>query len=163
MTLSIGMLAACSHEIPNPDQLELHRSAAQTLVLRNSGDGALIVQPQVEGLAPLTVPNGGAAQIRFEVLSVVQIKILEGSTRFRVVKGTGRNIVDDTDPVGYLKQSDIDASLRIGAVDALPSEWRFSLSECPQGGWEKRPAPIREHVIDIANPLLPGVPSRICP
>ena len=162
-TLVITALAACAHEIPNPDQLELHRSAPQTLVLQNGGDRPLVVQPQTVGKAPLTVPQGGTARIGFEVLSVVHIELSKGGTRFRVVDGTSRNIIDRTDPAGYLKQTGSDATLRIGATDALPDEWRFALSGCPRGGWEGRPAPARDHAIDLANPPLPGVPSRICP
>ena len=164
MAFAAVALAACHHSVvPNYDQLELHRSSAQALVLLNGGDSPLLVQPQGDGDGPLTIPAGGTVRIGFEVLSVIEIEVPEGGTRFQTVEGTARNIVENTAPAGYLSQTDIDATLRVGEADALPEKRRFALAGCPGGGWEAGPAGGRDHSFDLAVPPLPGIPWRLCP
>ena len=163
LALVFTALSACNGVVSNVDQLVLHNSKPQTLVLQNGGDRPLLVQAQTGVGPPLPVAAGGSVSIKFEVLSVIQIAVPEGGTRFRVIDGTSRNIVEATNPSGYLRQTGGDAILRIGPAGAPADEHRLSLKNCPNGGWEKGPAPGHERTIDIARPPLPGVPSRICP
>ena len=162
---ALALLAGCGTTIPPVDELEHFRSKTQTLVLENRGNETLLIVSQSGNRDPLRVPAGGAVRITFVVLTVAELVLREGQTRYQVVGGSARNLIEDSTPSGYLAQPALDATLRVGVLGtgAPPDERRYALNDCRNGDWSAGPAPAKEHSIDIANPPLPGIPGRICP
>ena len=163
-TLSVAfLLIACSVHVPSVIELENFRSSQQVLVLENPGEESLLIHPKVVGLEPLTIVSGASIELRFTVLTVSEIEQPANSARYRVVARSASNLIDATEPSGYLVQADLDATLRIGKVEVQPDEWRLTLGKCGELGWEARPAPSGRLSINISAPPLPGVATRICP
>lgn len=161
---AMALAAVACVSTPNRAQLKLHRSATQLLVFENSGAETLYVYPQKnESAPPLPVPPGGDARIEFVVLSIADIQIPEGETRYEQIPGTTQNLVLGLDSAGYIYRSGPEAILRVGASEELKRPWRLSVDRCPGSGWTDGKAPPARHTIDLAAPPLPGVPSRLCP
>jgi|GEM_PF-2107238 len=156
-------VAACTNTVPNPERVELHRSAPQTLVLRNEGSVPVVVAPQADDVEPLAIPPDGEDRLTVELASVADVAPAGDGTGARPVPGTERTLLAATDPAGYLVQADLDAVLRAGPAGAPPDAWRIAFAGCPGGGWAAAPAPPAEHVLDLSEPPLPGVPVRLCP
>ena len=125
----------------------------------------LLIVPQSGDPDPLRVPAGGAVRITFVVLTVAELALSEGQTRYEIVGGSERNLIEDSEPSGYFAQPALDATLRVGVLGTgtPPDESRYVLNDCRNGGWSAGPAPAKEHRIDIANPPLSGIPKKICP
>ena len=164
---AIALLVGCETTHKRVPELEQIRSEVQTLILENSGTETLLImaQDRSDDRNPLQIPPSGAARITFSVLTVVELELREGRTRYEIVAGTERNLIESTDPPGYVGQPDLDATLRVGVSGHTdpPDERRYTLNDCRNGGWHTRAAAAQEHRIDISNPPLPGIPSRICP
>lgn len=158
-----ALLAACEHIIvPRVERVELHRSAAQHLVLENGDDRPVSIEPTTEDATPLQIAPGSDLTFDFVVATVAQVAPVPEQPWRAVIEGTETNDAIMIEPEGYMRQSGPDLVLLVGLADEPPTERRFSL-QCGLAGWAAEPAAEAVHTFDLSRPPPAGVPERICP
>ena len=157
--LPLFLLAGCSDVvIPEQDKVEVHRSAAQELVINNLTTGNLVLFP-VEGAAqPLPVGPGAQATIGFVVITMKESIRRAGNG----VEGEGELFNTVEAPAGeateYLATAGEDVILKVEREGDIQWSYRFNFGPC----WFDEPAHTGRFKIDIAEEPLP-LAEHFCP
>ena len=157
--------AGCTRTTREPIvQVEAHKSAAQQLVLRNSGgDPVSLVAP--DGNAePLVVAPNGSVTIEFIVRTTFELGAAQDFPWMVMIPGTQISFVTDQVPPNYLKQDGQDVLIRILRDAAGPPEpFNPTVTGCSNGKWADGPAAPADHRFDLAALPAFGTPARLCP
>jgi hypothetical protein len=106
--------------------------------------------------------------IAFTVRSLVGIEREPDALWYRVPRdpATGKpvnvtNLVHGSGAPEYIHMDGSHAIIRLRRGGDLLPETRFTLDDCPAGGWADAKAPTADHPLPAAT--LPGIPAPLCP
>jgi hypothetical protein len=162
--LGIGLsllVAGCASMTRPPDvyQVELHRSASQTLVLVNNYAGPIKVHAY-QGDGIIQLDPGDAREIEFVVVTLADMSPSEAGPWY-AVRNNRFNFVQESSDARYLKASGTDLIMDVVMTDGRPDPLLLSLQNCPFQGWEDASAEKLVH--SVTFPGMAGTPQRVCP
>jgi hypothetical protein len=158
------LLSSCGYTIvKSPIQVELQRSSPQTIVFENTGENTIALVPTFSTAEAILIDPGASTTIEVAIASIRSTRRADDVPWLQADASPPWNVIVGPSPEGFLGQADLDAVVNVRVGDQPPEERRISLSSCGGGDWVDRPADPASHVIDLANPPLPGVPVRLCP
>lgn len=159
---AILVLVGCNG-VPPVSLLENSTSQQQMLELLNDGNETLIIYPQEQGLPELRLNQGKSAKFTFVVIELVKIKKREDNGRYRREPGSELLVFGNISPQGYLVQTDLDATLKIGSDGKEYSTHRFTVNDCPGNGWKDYRIKSTMHKISAFDRKRTLIEERICP
>ena len=148
------VVAACEKRmIPSFEQVELHRSGHQSLVITNLANRTILLLPTTPGQKNIEIPSSGQWTIQFTVVTSVS-RDHDGID----IAGSKHNDVEAVDRVRYLTLNGADWVLTAGPPEDS-WEHRLFFGDC----WFSGTAPPGSHNLEIASPPVSAVPIHICP
>lgn len=134
-------------------KVELHRSATQTLIVRNLTGNDIIVRSADANSSSITIKAGNGRSIDF----VVVTKAKEDKTGV-FVAGSEQNQIEAIGGTSYFRLIGEDWVLAAGPPGDT-REYAFFLGQC----WFNEPAESRFHRLEVLTSSIQVLPVAICP
>ncbi len=172
--LQLGFLAASflaltgfvyDRPYPHVNQVEIHRSAPQILVLRNTSSVPVrLYASDRDSTASLIVSPGADKRFEFTVVTVI-----DGASKNGVaVPGSGNvpsqpvnYVVEPMEPF-FLQPQSVDILLGVEPDGEDRRTMRLTLYGCSSRHWAEAPAPRAFHYVNISQ-VRYGFPAVLCP
>ena len=143
----------CLRTIPHFDQVEVHRSGTQSLILASATGQSVHLVPAVPNEPTVEIPPDGQRTLRFVVVTT-ESRDDNGAA----ISGANHNRIEPAGGTRFLTSYGADWVLIAGP---LPDPWRHELffGDC----WFPAPARAATHRLEVSGPPVPGLPIHICP
>ena len=147
------VVVSCKRTITPFDSVELHRSARQTLVVKNLTDDTIHVVPANAGVRNVEILPGNHWTVHFTVVTTASRD--SGGT---IIAGSAHNDVEPANATRYFTLVGQDWVLTAGPRD---DRWEHELffGEC----WFTGAAGLGLHQLEVEGPPIPGQPLEVCP
>ena len=151
--LTASTLVVSCKRITPFDRVVLHRSAGQTLVVKNLTDDTIHVVPANAGVRNVEILPGDHWTVHFTVVTTASRD--SGGT---VIAGSAHNDLEPANVTRYFTLVGEDWVLTAGPRD---DRWEHELlfGQC----WFTGAAAPGFHHLEVAGPPIPGRPLEVCP